>query len=531
MMRRRSPFLVGPLVGLLAACTGTTGALQRDYVRPILSDLTVQTLDVVVEVAGPPVASPPSLNVPSFQPPEWSSVLRSAKSEPATREALVQALSKRLRGLGYTKVRFLHAGGDATPAPAAAPVVTPAPPVETSTAPTPSGASSVTVAPPPPAAVPPPSPGLEQAPLAQGVTLREVLDSSQADAVLVVRAVPVDAFYLFEATGETSVLDPGAGGLAASQAPVEDRITLRSGRLLVGQAFLFDRETGLRLWTRQLPDYPEEGKLRPDSKLLEYGFVTPEGSPELMPADKADKAAAAFSTAMFSTLPRAHTGSDDARAQLAALDAGAEQSKQTFLDESHFILQLDASWAAESAGLGLAIDDEPLEGLGTGAIAPSGLFRVTPRLGYQSPGGFVLTLGVPIGIAPNDFARTYHRDDLNPNDADRGNSGAAVSVGTTNTFGFEVGAGWAFLLSPQLQVRPEIGGLLDVWSLDAGPAAVVETSRIYRFGVFGGGDLVYRFSEESSWFTRAGTRARVGGASAGGAFFGIDVNLGVGIFL
>lgn len=514
---------LAPLGALLAAsaCATTSGdSTSRTFRRPQLDDLPLESLDVVVSVSGPPAAAPPNFDIQTFPPPNWTSVLRAGEEDARTREALAAALRRELAGAGY-RVRVLHGGTGSTEASSGAPGGLPLgaqAPAQTSTRAVgaPSAASASAAA----------RPG--EAPLPPDATLRDVLDASRADGVLVVRAVPVDAFYVFE-TIDDGTTTAGALGTRSPQAMRKERSVQRSGRLLVGQAFLFDRRTGLRLWSRQLPGMPEDGKLTSSSEVLRFGVLTEPGAREPMPDEKAAQAAAGFTQAMLEPFPAAQAGRPEAREALGRIDVSSEQAKQSFLDEGHVTIAVDTSWSLETAGMDVTLGEDVVDSLGTGAIAPNGVLRVTPRFGYQWPGGFVAAVGVPIGIAPNQFARTYHRDNPDPNAADPNDLGAQISVGRPFAAGIELTGGYAWLFDAQLMLHTTAGLFGEVWDIEAAPEGVLPTNRLYRFGVIGAGHLVYRFTETSPAFVQGGLRGRLGGANRGPVVVGLDLSLGLGV--
>lgn len=500
----------------LAACAGKTGgASERSYVRPQLPEVPLRRLDVVV-VAANPIASPPHLDVAAFPPPKGGDPLRAAREDPDTVQALVVALRSRLKKAGF-EVRFFHSLA-ASQAAAPPPEVAALPPASTSTAPV--ELPTVTVA---PSAV-----RAAELPLDDEASLDSLRADSDADGLLVVRVVPVDAFYLFESQSQSQVVDPSAG---MRQPLPDDSAELRSGRLLVGQAFLFDAKTGLRLWSRQLPDVPEDGRLRTDSRLLAYGVVRRPREPELMPRDKAKKASSAFVRAMLAGFPSPQDGSAGGRAALDAVDAELDLAREAFLDDTHVALELGLGWGGERAGATVLLDGNEVGSLDTGALAPNGLLRASPRLSYLAPGGFVGSLGLSFGLAPGGFSRSYHRDNPRPDLADPDHRSARVSIDGARTLGAEVTAGYAFLLSPTLFLVPSAGAFGDVWMLDARPGTAIPDGDHYRFGVLGRVDLLLRPSERGPFFTRTGASARFGHDTAGPSAFGFELSASVGLFL
>lgn len=510
-----------------ACATGGVGP-ARTYVRQNVENVRLKTIDVVV-VASEIQAAGPQLNVPTFDPPTRDAILGIATEDDTTRNALIQTLRTKLRSQGFA-VRFVHVGASEAPAaeapeePGSARTSTVAlPPTDTSTAIGP-GAPRVTPAPP----APPPAPTNDDRPLPPGTTLATVFAESEADGVLVVRVVPVDAFYVLKQNNEQSdqLLDPTAGQarIVPGDTPVP-----RSGRLMFGQAFLFDRETGLRLWTKNLPDYPDSGTLAASSPFLEYGFVTPDGEGEKTPAVKADLASEAFVTKIFGDFPLAREGSDAGRAMLAEIDPEAEAQQQAFLDEGWVGLGVDLGWTAESAGADISLNGDVVDQLGTGALAPSGVFRAVPRLNVVSPGGFSFTVAVPIGFGPGSFGRTYHQDNPMPTLMDDTDRGTRATISGPTTVGVEVGAGYLLSLTPTISLLPGLSLFGDAWFLDTSPA--VEDDVHLRFGVLGRVDAIVRPSATGSLFLRVGGDFRLGVDVAGPAVVGGGLTAGVGLFL
>ncbi len=513
------------LAVLLAGCAGTRSG-AREFERPEFKQVRMKSVDVVVTVAGPVLASPPVFSVPSFDAPTWATVLRAPEEELGTRQALVASLGRELTALGY-QAQIRHAGASAE-----LPVAAVQPLIETSTAAmSVVGTSSISIGAKAPSPPQPPAPLFGESYLAEGTSLRDVLDSSEADAVMVVRAVVVDAFYFFDRSDERLIQEPGSGGISGGQQVVDGRAVPRSGRLLLGQVFVFDRRTGLRLWSRQRPDFPEDGRLTPKSSLLNYGYVRADGEAALMPEAKAAKAAANFTKAILAPLPRPNEGTEAGRTALLELNPEQEQARQSFLDDGHLILQLDAGWSIESAGLDVVLDGEVIDSLGAGALAPLGVFRLTPRVGYQSTGGFVFSVGVPLGFAPNEFSRTYFIDNPDRNAGDPNHRGVSISVGAPRLGGLEMGGGKSFVLTPKLLVQGSGGAFAEIWTFDAAPNTIVSDQRLYRFGIYGGGSLIYRVSQDGPMFLHTGARARLGWASAGPAIYGLDLQMGLGLFL
>ncbi|MCK6548198.1 hypothetical protein L6R52_20280 [Myxococcota bacterium] len=525
-LRRSAPssFVValGALLSLGTGCAAGLHGTERTYARPDLAEVPLRSIDVVVFVAGPPRVASQKLDSGVFPPPALDEPLARGREERGTSDALAAALGARLRSAGFA-VRVLRFDD----APADGPLVEPQPPlpgapIVTSTAAvgtTTRARSSLELG-----VAPSPAPIV----LERSTTLASLLASSAADGVLVVRAVPVDRFSIDFGQGIRTEIGP------LGKERVEDvRPEPREGRLLLGQAFLFDRRSGVRLWTKQLPDFPEAGRLTPGHPFLGYGVVyEPKDGVAPPPAERAAPAAQAFVGAMFANLPSPTDGRAEARAKLDATDATKEERVQRFLDEGRFALELGTRWGTQRVELGLELGAEALPSLGNGAIAPSGVVGVVPRATYLAPGGLVLSFALPLGIAPGSFARSYHRDNPNPDDlADPEDRTARVQVSGATTVGAELSVGQARALSRRLYVVPSIGAFADVWSIDAGPSTVVDGTSKVRLGGLAGLDLWLRTDDDSAFFARLGGDLRGGVDLDGQLVTGFELAASLGIFL
>jgi hypothetical protein len=257
-------------------CAGMRGPAERTYRRAEADSVPLHALELVVVTAGPPRIAGPVFEVKTFEPPQEDAPLRLGPEDPSTQKALVEALERRLRAAGFSLVvRTAPPIGDTATG------TTTATGARTSTSTL--GASGTST---------------RALPLTPDATLGELLEHSSADAVLVVRAVPVDGF----------VIDFGAGTrverTALGKETIRDwRPVNKEGRLLVGQAFLFDRRSRLRLWTKQAPDYPEDGRLVPTHPFLRYGYVHDGPGPAPPDDERARLASARFVESMFGDFP------------------------------------------------------------------------------------------------------------------------------------------------------------------------------------------------------------------------------------
>lgn len=501
---RPSPARAHALSGVLAlalaaavpifACAGASRSVERAYVRSGLEGVALRTLDVLVVASGPPRSAGRTLDVQTFEPPELDDRLWVSEEDLATRGALEVAVGKRLRRAGF-EIRRIERPTPLLPG------------AKTRTAST----STASFA------------------LLEEDTIRSLAARSDRDALLVIRVVPVDAFSIDVGEGiRTEVTALGRERIRDAR-PVP-----HEGRLLVGQVFLFHRATGLRLWTKQLPDFPEGGRLTPGHPFLAYGFVHEPGAerrPAPPSAVRATFAADGFVRSMLADFPAPHAGTDEGRSALASVDAEEEARAQSFFDEEHLALDLGAGWSLERAGLDVELGGEPAPDLVTGDLAPSGTYRIVPRASYFLASGLVLSAAFPFGLAPRSFARTYHRDNPRPTLADPGDRDASLVVDGTTTWGAEIGAGIASPISHGVLLLPSVALFGAVWSTDASPGSVIRESTRGRLGARGGIDLWLRWDEQSPLYGRFGGGARAGLDLGGPLILGLDFSASAGVFL
>jgi hypothetical protein len=502
LSRQALPALALPALALVACAHGAPVA-ERSFVRADLGELPLVRVDVVV-VASTPQATGPRFEVETFAPPALEAPLAAPAEDVETREALREALEAALAARGFRTRSWVlgTAGAEALP-------VAPLPLSDTSTRP--SGVQ-LTLA-------PAPGPGV----LSARATLRDALAASDADAVLVVRAVPVDAFHLMEAGRRGPQIDPTLASVA-QQLPAESPVR-RSGRLLVGQAFLFERSSGLRLFSRQLPDFPSDGRLTADARILRQGLVEPAGSGPLSGADRARRSAPGFVKVVLDGLPGAQVGREEERQRFAREDALAEAQREAFLDQGHLGLEFGVRGSAERAGATLR--EGPA--LDTKAVAPAGVWRVVPRLAWQRPGGLTFAVALPVGFAPGQFSRSYFRDATNTAPGASA-FGATLKLDGVATAGAEASVGWTFAPSPSLLFAPAVGAFFDVWMLSVSPAALL-SDRHLRFGVLAEVSALLRPDPSGPLFLRGGAGLRLGGDDSGPPLFALDVSASVGLFL
>lgn len=489
-----------------AACAGGGARnVERSYTRAGLGELPLRTVDVYVFVSGPPRTAAGELDVKTFEPPSQDEQLAPGSADEATTRALIARVRAELDARGFTARISSPLDGDASPA------TTFTSSVATSTAVVAHEAIE--------------APGAARTQTSR--TIAELRAESEADAVLIVRAVPVDSFNIDFGSGtkiETTAL---------GRERVQDvRPVQYDGRLMLGQMFLFDRRTGLRLWTRQVPDFPDGGRLTENHPFLQYGYVAGPSSGGVPPAEqRAEPAARAFAAKMLADFPKAGAGNAEARAKLDSTDAAVEDQLQSFFDEGHFALEVDARFQHGPSKMELELNGQALPSLGTGALSPNGFFVVVPRVSYIAAGGWTFGVAVPIGLAPGSFSRTYHRDAAMSGGTLAGDDNARVEIGGGSMFGVDLTAGPTLVLSPSMFLLPHGGIFYESVSFDASPSSVVRDASRSRFGVLGGADLRIRASATSAFFGRAGAGLRVGYDLSGSPAFGVDLSAGVGVIL
>lgn len=493
----------------VAGCASmASGVTERDFARAGADEVPLRSLELVVVVAGPPRVAEETFAVRGFAPPVDGTPLLEGAEHASTRDALAGELARQLRASGFdVRVRT------------AAAVVAPAPRM-VRTASTATVATTTTA----PMVALPASPSLLATPiLAATDDLAAVRQGSEADAVLVVRAVPVDAFTIDVGVG-TRWIDTPLG-----REQVRDFRPVRSeGRLMVGQAFLFERTSGVRLWSRQAPDYPADGRLIRSHPFLASGYVQAEGEPAAPDIVRATAASRAFARTILSGLPRPRQGRVEARAALSSLDAQRVAARDAFFDEGHLLLDVSAGWGGETSDVDVTLGEAPLEPLGAGAVTPLGMPHVAPRLSWLAPGGALYAATLTLGVAPSSFGRTYWQDNPQLTTVDS-HRAVRLSVGGVTSVGGQFDYGRVFAVSADVFLVPTLGAYFDVWTLDAAPAPFVDDGVRLRVGAALGGEAWLRLTEQ--WYLRGGASGRVGGDLAGGLTVGGALSLGLGLML
>ncbi len=511
---------------VLVGCA-TNQIAERSFSRPWLDRVPLRTLEIVV-VTKAPVFNLEALQKNAFEPLRSETAL-SASAEGELEEALRAELLSVGRARGFS-VRGVKIG--VAPAPAAEP---PAAKTElTMTSTLTSSTASVSVGGPKMTQAPSPAPEPDVRWLPPGVTVREVLKSSTADAVLVLQALPIDRFRLVV----ESTLNPAATGSGASQNELtatpssQETFVEATGRLILGQAYLLDAKTSVRLWSRRNPGAPSDGRLPQDHAFFKYGFVNAPGD-STENKERATRSAAAFAARALDGFPSASEGTPEGVQRLSAIDVESEQSRQVFLVQRHFALELNFSWGPERAGTGVRLGEAEAPDLGTGAVAPVGIFRGAPKFTYLAAGGLMFSAAVPFGTIPGRFQRSYYRDARPAQDGENAQSAVLedVTIDGGWTGGVELTAGYAFYLSESWLFTAAGGGLIDVWNLDASPGAVIDNPRHVRFGALGDVGLLWMLPTNARFYGRIGGTGRLGGDTAGPFFFGFNLSLSVGLLL
>jgi hypothetical protein len=332
---------------------------------------------------------------------------------------------------------------------------------------------------------------------------------------LVVRAVPIDRFSMVEVGTEIHSVNLGLGVVRT------DKAREHKGRLYLGQVFVFSSGGGLRLASRQAPDYPDGGRLTYGHPFSEYGLVLKDEVPELTP-ETAEFAAERFAGRMLEgLLPEAKSG---APGELRRLTATADDDGplQVFLDEVHIGVELGLQHRLESLEAPLRLGDQPIAALESGDFAPSGIFQLYPRVTFWSPSGVIFGLGLPLGFATNDLKRTLLLDAPDGGDA----LIRRLEVDGLQLVGLVLDGSLLVPLSklrPILFLLPRAFVSTELWFLAGGDGA----SRT-RTALGAGADLLYR-PAEGSVFIRFGLEGRVGlDFVQGGLLTGFAGTLGSG---
>ncbi|MCB9655902.1 MAG: hypothetical protein H6729_17385 [Deltaproteobacteria bacterium] len=483
------------IVGVGCASSNGLGRItERHYERPNLRDMSIQSIEVAVVISGPPRSAGPRLDrQDAFPPPTLEGHLADRERDPTIEAAVIASSTTALAALGYD----VRARKD----------------------------------------------------LSRSTTLKSIFATSEADAVLVLRGVPYDRFYVHPDQESRAARAPKGTdfgpGVSAPARPVE-----RRGLLILGQAFLWRRADRLRLFSRQIPDFPEFGRIRETSRFLRYGVVQPlveSGDIEARPrgevhdagdapdgqavergqVSRAAQAAPGFVREMLRDLPlRARDRAPvDAESDLSPdpdlWSASSEDWSMTFFDESHIAFEFLVGWSGETMG-----DDVSLRGgsslsFSTGALAPGGQTRFAVRGSRVGTSGFVAYAEGALGIAPNRFERLYYD----------GEGVERLALGASHIFGLSAGIGQAKPVWPSVFFVPTLGAFTDVWLLDPQSSTVPFSKRRARIGLEGLLSLTYGLGTGAPVFGRIFGGGRLGWDSEGPAFVGVTVGAAAGVSL
>jgi len=326
----------------------------------------------------------------------------------------------------------------------------------------------------------------------------------------VVQAIPVDEFFVDVGQGVTFV--EGAIGRERVQEFVPE---LREGRLFVAQAFLFDRRTGLRLWSRQAPDYPGDRRLPPDQAFLKGGWVVPPGAPAPTEAERAIRGATAQVPVLLGTFPAApQVGEESAVAALEVVDRAKDARVTGFFDRGHFMVDASVGWLGGTHEAELRLFDRPPTLLNTGALSPMGGVRGALRIGYVGSSEWFFGGSFQLAHARSGFDRVYV-DTTKRFPGIPGAGAARVRVDALDSFGGALEFGPVFFLSEQLQLVPRGSVWAEAVSLSGQPLDRIVAASRGEFGLGLGVELWLRLGE--ILFTRGSMEFR-GGVDTTGRF-------------
>ena len=472
-------------VFFLSPATGNA-SLDTDYEHPLLKELSLNSLDVVLSVQGPPksVAGDLNLELPEVvteSSPLFLPGFVQADSQVALRNAMLAFCQTR-----NIACRFVLGTAETETSSSSAAVV------ETST-----------------------------------MTLVQQFAKSTSDAVLVIQAQVIDEFTIDQGVGSTMVETP-----QGRERLVDFRPERNTGRILFAQSFLFDRETGIRLWSRRAPDYPSTNRLTERHAFLRYGVVSKSNDTKNL----ARESAQAFTNAFFATFPKTEKFDDgEARAKLKTVDRRLIEARLNLADRRPLALHLDVGWTRMSFALPATLfDDTALPTIDPNSLTPNGILTARANLTLFGDERLMWNLAVPIYADLNPgFTRSYYQDE--PLD-DRGLNARPrlINLQYESMFGWglEASSGLRFLLSHSFMVSTMLGVFYDSVSIDVSPPELKVPSHISRFGLVGGGEITYfgPSGPENGFFT-ATMRVKTGFDSEGYWILDPIFTLGAGILL
>jgi len=462
-----------------SGCAATSGgAVSRSFERDIVDVLPLRRIDVVVETA-PVYRTKDALKPDAFPPPSLDAKLAARFADPDQTRALQEALRTWGQAQGF-EIGVLE---------------------------------------------------LPQ----EDATLADALEASDADAVLVVRGLAVDEFGVYDTKQSQRFIEVTSGEAIRE---VVAKPTPRTGRLIVGQAFLFDRDTGLRLWSRQIPDFPVEGKLLQNDPFFAYGFVQKRGVSELDASVKAERAAKAFVPKILETFPAPHAGDETALADLDQAELRRTAERDGFYDGAHWMVEVGAGWGLTSASIGAQLvqdERDPTGGqvfeipeLGSGELVPSGIVRfLQPRATLIFPGGFTMSGHFEYGLIPGSFRRTLVAPAGDPNaDFDQF---AELEIAGGNSVAFGVDFGYALWQSDRLLILPQLGLGWELLNFED-PNRLLDDRTLDRPFLRGDLGLAWFPSSSLGVYLRPTLGFRLGWeVESGSVFGGLDVDGAVGV--
>lgn len=462
-----------PLLGavVLNACASNFALSPRDYGREGLKEVPIQSVALVALSAEPARMTGPQIRVDAFHPPRVDQALNAGRSlNEATAELLRSAALSTLRERGF-QAKALTTSSEAT--------------------------------------------------------LADAFEAAaEQDVLLVLRAVPLDQLYVREDSAVSQLVDASSGdeGTGIQLPQGEGVANLTPGRLFLGQLFLFDVQTKARLWSRQLPGYPQDDTLRPEAELLRYGLAG-EAARGLSPRGIVGGSAQAFVTEAMRSFPSPQKGSLKGEQMLAKVDVAGEARSEAFFDAQHLAIELGTGWTYERIETSVQLDEETsLPSLTTGALAPSGAFQLLQlRVSWLTAGGLSLSAHGTFGTIPTDFERRVVRAD----DPDTTQTLGTQRVGDAQVIGGGLGLGQLIGLGGGFFLHPGAVLYLEQWSYDVTPSAAFSASDHGRFGVEGRFDLWWT-PNYGPLLLRIGGLARAGVDTAGPVYFGGGASLGVG---
>lgn len=369
--------------------------------------------------------------------------------------------------------------------------------------------------------------GFEVIPAPDGAkTLTDIAAVAETDGILVLRAVPMAQLYVLDDDEVTQVLDAGGtleNGAALPQGDSVARLT--PGVLFMGQAFLYDRATGVRLWSEQLPDMPRDRALRQGSPMLRYGVIGADFE-RLEVKERVPAAARGAARALLTALPSPQEGSPDGTQALAGVDVRAERRREAFFDRPHLGLEIGAAWSFEQAsGNATLPDGTQLPSLGNGELGPLGALSPHFRLTWVTAGGTSFGATAVLGTVPGaSFSRRVFRGGDTPA---AGDELGVQSLESTFLFGGGLGIGRLLAASNTVFLHPFAGLFAEQWSYDATPGFLDPVNQI-RLGTELRFDVLW-LPTPTPFMLRGGVHGRAGIADGSRSFFGGGLSLGAGV--